>query len=82
VKVRPKDKDAKLKWTECNKIVKKMAFEKAIAVDDCKKSIADTIDIGAIGKFSTQHLNQPFYVHVNNSIMTVSICVVKSSDLK
>ena len=50
MKVRPNDKDAKLKWTECNKIVKKMAFEKAIAVDDCKKSIADTLNIDVIGK--------------------------------
>nr|CAD7454075.1 unnamed protein product [Timema tahoe] len=42
---RPNDKDAKAKYMECNKIVKKIAFEKAIAVDDCKKSIADSINL-------------------------------------
>ncbi|GLH09800.1 Serine/threonine-protein phosphatase alpha-2 isoform [Gryllus bimaculatus] len=44
-KARPNDKQAKMKYTECNKIVKKMAFEKAIAVDDVKKSIADSINL-------------------------------------
>ncbi|XP_030763493.1 serine/threonine-protein phosphatase 5 [Sitophilus oryzae] len=44
-KMRPSDKDAKLKYNECNKIVKKIAFEKAISVDYKKKSIADTINI-------------------------------------
>ncbi len=45
VKVRPNDKDAKAKLIECRKIVNRIAFEKAISVDDCKKSIADSIDI-------------------------------------
>ncbi|KAG8305107.1 Serine/threonine-protein phosphatase 5 [Homalodisca vitripennis] len=44
VKARPQDTDARLKFQECRKIVKKLAFEKAIAVDDTKKSIADSID--------------------------------------
>lgn len=44
-RARPNDKDAKLKFTECGKIVKKKAFEKAISVDDSKKSIADLIDL-------------------------------------
>ncbi|XP_052767610.1 serine/threonine-protein phosphatase 5-like [Mya arenaria] len=43
-KVRPNDKDAKAKYTECNKIVMMNAFAKAIAVDD-SKSIAETLDI-------------------------------------
>ncbi|KAK4885343.1 hypothetical protein RN001_001614 [Aquatica leii] len=47
-KARPNDKDAKLKYTECNKIVKKIAFEKAIAVEDVKRNIADTIDLDAM----------------------------------
>lgn len=42
-RVRPNDKDAKTKYTECNKICKKIAFEKAISVDDVKKSVADSI---------------------------------------
>lgn len=44
-KARPNDKQAKMKYVECNKIVKKMAFEKAIAVDVSKRSIADTINL-------------------------------------
>lgn len=37
----PSDKDAQLKYTECNKIVKKMAFERAIAVDKQEKSLLE-----------------------------------------
>lgn len=37
----PNDKDAQLKYTECNKIVKKMAFERAIAVDKQEKSLME-----------------------------------------
>ncbi|GJQ76366.1 PpD3 [Trypoxylus dichotomus] len=47
-KVRPNDKDAKLKYMECNKIVKKIAFEKAISVEDIRKTIADTINLDAM----------------------------------
>lgn len=47
-KARPNDKDAKLKYTECNKIVKKIAFETAISVEDTKKAIADTINLDAM----------------------------------
>lgn len=47
-KVRPTDKDAKSKYTECNKMVKKLAFEKAISVDDTKKNIASTINLDAM----------------------------------
>lgn len=32
----PKDEDAKRKFTECSKLVKKMAFERAIAVEDAR----------------------------------------------
>lgn len=49
-KVRPNDKDAKTKYTECNKIVKKIAFEKAISVEDTKKNIASTINLDAMSK--------------------------------
>lgn len=51
VKYRPNDKDAKAKYTECNKIVKQQAFERAIRVEDTKKNIADTLDIASMGKF-------------------------------
>ena len=37
-----------MKLSECQKIVKRIAFEKAIAVDDVKKSAFDEIDIQSI----------------------------------
>ncbi|SPP87783.1 serine/threonine-protein phosphatase 5 [Drosophila guanche] len=40
-KCRPNDKDAKLKFTECTKIVKMRAFERAIAVDKPEKTLAE-----------------------------------------
>uniref|UniRef100_A0AAQ4NYH4 Serine/threonine-protein phosphatase n=1 Tax=Gasterosteus aculeatus aculeatus TaxID=481459 RepID=A0AAQ4NYH4_GASAC len=45
VKVRPNDKDARMKYQECNKIVKQKAFERAIASDEIKKSVVDSLDI-------------------------------------
>lgn len=47
-KARPNDKDAKQKYVECNKIVKKLAFEKAIRVEDVQKSVADAIDLDSV----------------------------------
>jgi len=44
-KRRPNDKDAKLKFTECKKIVQQIAFQKAIAVEENRKSVADSIDL-------------------------------------
>lgn len=44
-KARPADKDAKMKYTECKKIVQQMAFQKAISVEETKKSVADSIDL-------------------------------------
>lgn len=44
-RARPKDKDAQAKFKECDKIVKRLAFEKAINVDSLKKSIVDSIDL-------------------------------------
>jgi serine/threonine-protein phosphatase 5 len=46
----PNDKDARAKYTECNKIVKRIAFEKAISVDDAKKSVVDQINLDAMSK--------------------------------
>lgn len=45
VKVKPKDADAKTKFTECSKIVKRQAFEKAIACDEVKKIISESIHL-------------------------------------
>lgn len=44
-KARPADKDAKMKYTECKKIVQQMAFQKAISVEETKKSVAESIDL-------------------------------------
>ncbi len=51
MKVRPNDKDARLKYQECNKIVKQKAFERAIASDEIKKSVVDSLDIENMSKF-------------------------------
>lgn len=56
-RARPSDKDAKLKYTECNKIVKKLAFEKAISSEENQKNVADTIDLEAMSKFTFVGLN-------------------------
>ncbi|KAJ8775481.1 hypothetical protein J1605_016331 [Eschrichtius robustus] len=45
VKVKPHDKDAKMKYQECNKIVKQKAFERAIAGDEHRRSVVDSLDI-------------------------------------
>ena len=47
-KARPNDKDAKLKYNECSKIVRQQAFEKAIAVDTVKKVVSESINLEAI----------------------------------
>ncbi|RDD38500.1 Serine/threonine-protein phosphatase 5 [Trichoplax sp. H2] len=45
-KSRPNDKDARQKYNECNKIVRRRAFEKAIAVQDSSKVLtSESIDI-------------------------------------
>ena len=44
-RARPNDKDAYGKHKECDKIVKRLAFERAINVDCLKKSIFETLDI-------------------------------------
>ena len=49
--MRPNDKDAKAKYGECNKIVKRIAFEKAIAVDDQdQKAVSETINLDSMCK--------------------------------
>lgn len=51
VRVRPNDKDARMKYQECNKIVKQKAFERAIASDETKKSVVDSLDIENMSRF-------------------------------
>jgi len=48
VKVRPNDGDAKCKFQECKKITIRLAFEKAISVDEVKKSTAVDINLEAM----------------------------------
>ncbi|KAG8195712.1 hypothetical protein JTE90_002975 [Oedothorax gibbosus] len=42
---RPNDRDAKTKFLECSKIVKRIAFENAISVEETKKSVADSLNL-------------------------------------
>ncbi|KAI8385703.1 Metallo-dependent phosphatase-like protein [Blakeslea trispora] len=44
----PSDKDAKAKFDECAKIVRRMEFEKAIEHNDQKRSVAENLDIDSI----------------------------------
>ncbi|CAF0936297.1 unnamed protein product [Adineta steineri] len=47
-KVCPNDKDALLKYEECKKIVTRIRFEKAIAVDESTKSVVNQIDLNSM----------------------------------
>ncbi|ESO10146.1 hypothetical protein HELRODRAFT_156394 [Helobdella robusta] len=47
-KSHPTDKDAQKKYNECNKIVTRIAFEKAISVEEKKKSVVDQINLSTI----------------------------------
>ena len=47
-KVRPNDKDAKAKFTECRKVVQQIAFNKAIAVEEKSASVAESIDVDSM----------------------------------
>lgn len=46
----PKDDSAKVKFNECSKIVKRLAFEKAIAVEKVEKSLSEMFDWLSIGE--------------------------------
>jgi len=54
-KAHPNDRDARMKFTECNKIVKRIAFEKAISVADTRKSVVDQINL--------ESMSMVFYMH-------------------
>lgn len=48
---RPNDRDAAMKFNECNKLVKKQAFEKAISNDIPEKTLAELhSDLELIGR--------------------------------
>lgn len=57
-KRRPNDKDAAMKFTECNKLVKRQAFEKAISNDVPEKTLAELhSDLESIGEIDTKMQN-------------------------
>eukprot|EP00794_Sanderia_malayensis_P017605 gene17605-19358_t len=45
VKVCPNDRDAKMKYTQCKKIVQEQAFARAIAVESKTKSVCEALNI-------------------------------------
>lgn len=47
-KVRPSDKDARTKFSECKKIVQQMAFQKAIAIEEKVASVVDSLNLDAM----------------------------------
>ena len=50
-KFRPNDADAQKKFEECNKVVKRVAFLKAIACDFDQKKLIDSINLDDFRKF-------------------------------
>ncbi len=56
-KVCPNDKDATMKYEECKKIVTRIRFEKAIAVDESAKSVVSQIDLSTMSMFCNLKLN-------------------------
>jgi len=50
-KMSPTNKDAQNKYQECNKIVRRLAFEKAISSDHSTTSVADSIKLDDYGYF-------------------------------
>ena len=46
----PKDKDAQRKFSECKKLVHQQAFAQAIAVDDNKVSLVESLDLDSMSR--------------------------------
>ncbi|KAK6060510.1 GroES-like protein, partial [Cooperia oncophora] len=74
VRAHPNDADAKRKHDECQKIVRRIAFEKAISVDHDKKSISESIDLSTMiveENYDGPHLDEVITVDfVNEMIAT------------
>ena len=70
--MRPNDKDAKMKYQECNKIVKQKAFERAIAGDELKRSVVDSLDIENMSESSPASGNLE---GVSGGCLCVCVCV-------
>nr|CDJ95950.1 Tetratricopeptide TPR-1 and Serine threonine phosphatase and Metallophosphoesterase domain containing protein [Haemonchus contortus] len=74
VRAHPNDADAKRKHDECQKIVRRIAFEKAISVDHDKKSVSESIDLSTMiveEAYDGPHLDEVITVDfVNEMIAT------------
>ncbi|VDM85048.1 unnamed protein product [Strongylus vulgaris] len=74
VRAHPNDADARRKHDECQKIVRRIAFEKAISVDHDKKSISESIDLSTMiveESYDGPHLDDVITVEfVNEMIAT------------
>lgn len=67
-KARPNDKDAMSKFTECNKIVKRLAFEKAISCDVTDKTLAELhTELEFISKRRSYILYLLQFLHLNTN---------------
>lgn len=81
VKARPNDKDANERFVECNKMVKLLAFQKAISVEE-KKNIADMINLEAMGEqlfdcaFNIRRINYFNITFYLNSICQFIIFII------
>lgn len=60
-----------MKYQECNKIVKQKAFERAIASDEIKKSVVDSLDIENMSKFPLLYLCGTYTVCNYNSLLSI-----------
>lgn len=67
VKVKPNDKDAKMKYQECSKIVKQKAFERAIAGDEHRRSVVDSLDIESMSEWPG-HIPHPIYSSLSHLV--------------
>ncbi|KJH52164.1 putative S-(hydroxymethyl)glutathione dehydrogenase/class III alcohol dehydrogenase [Dictyocaulus viviparus] len=74
VRAHPNDADAKRKYDECQKIVRRIAFERAISVDHDRKSISESIDLSTMiveENYDGPHLDDVISVEfVNEMIAT------------
>lgn len=61
-----------MKFTECSKIVKRIAFEKAISVSDTKKSVVDQINLESMSMICL-YLSRNYFI-VNYTLKSIFIC--------
>ncbi len=59
-----------MKYQECNKIVKQKAFERAIAGDELKRSVVDSLDIENMSKCELLQAIDPKHKHTCTHLNT------------